>query len=185
MPTKKSGNFDKIKGILIIVIGVLVLTLLTLIVIYPKTDNSTRQGSDSENTTKGSIVELGALEYDFTSDKAVKRTDARLLKLKSFLNTEGEENLGPNCNPVYHNVMMSNPDETQILLNYGCSYPNARMFAVYQNEEWKFVSPTNQFNTFGIPLCTHVDANGIDRTIAPVCVNENLDDITKLDYVVR
>lgn len=185
MPAKKNENFDKSKGILIVVVGVLILLLLALVVMYPKTEGSNGQNLASLSSPNGSIARLGPLEYDFSGDRAIKRTDTHLMSLKSFLIAEGEKSVGPNCNPVYHNVLMANADEKQVLLHYGCSYPSARMFAVRENEKWKLISPTNQFDTFGIPLCTHVDANNIDRAIAPVCVNENSTNDTRLDYIVR
>lgn len=184
MSTKKNGNFDKTKGILIVVIGVLVLTLLGLFITYSKPYSVTRNNV-STNSPKGSIVQLGKLEYDFSSGKPIKRTDANLISLKSFLITEGNKSVGPNCDPVYHIVMMSSSDEKQVLLSYGCPYPNARMFAVRQNEEWQLISPTNQFDMFGIPLCTHVDTNNIDRTIAPVCAKEDTTNDAQLVYRVR
>lgn len=185
MSTKKNKNFDKSKRIFIVIIGMLVLVILALVVMYPKAAGDDGQNTASISSANGSIARLGPLEYDFSGDRAVKRTDAHLMSLKSFLIAEGEKSVGPNCNPVYHNVLMASADEQQVLLNYGCSYPSARMFAVRENERWKLITPTNQFDTFGVPLCAHVDANSIDRTIAPICANENPADDTRLDYIVR
>lgn len=134
-----------------------------------------------KQTTRNSHVSLGALEYNQSNDRLVKRTDDSTNELRAFLTRLNDAS---GCaDSTYHNVIAASPDEQQILLNYGCGYPNARMFAVKQNGEWKRLSPTNQFDQFGIPRCAHVDANHISRTIAPVCVEEAAG--TDPRYVVR
>lgn len=183
MTKKKRSNFDKTKGILITIIGILTVGLIALISTYPVEDAATL--NQSEGAVSGSIVDLGALQYDFTGDKAVKRTDAHLASLESFLKAEGEESVSSNCDTVYHNVVAASSDERQVLLSYGCGYPSIGMFAVYSGNQWRTISPTNQFNEFGIPRCGHVEENNIERTIAPVCDDRSLDGNEQKGYVVR
>ena len=183
MTKNKKSNFDKTKGILIVVIGILIVVLIALISAYPKNDIAMQ--NQVENTPTGSIVSLGMLQYDFTGNKAVKRTDAHLVSLESFLKAEGEKSVNLNCDTVYHNVVAASPDEKQVLLSYGCGYPAIGMFAVYADDEWKTISPTNQFNEFGIPRCEHVEENNIERNIAPVCDDRSLDGSEQKGYVVR
>lgn len=127
--------------------------------------------SDTPEQPKSTIhTSLGALAYSFDHDRATKRTDAGVTDIQKFLEAEGRRS---GCGgPVYHNVMAANEDETQLLLNYGCGYPNARMFAQLENGKWRTISPTNQFDVFGIPRCEHVTENHIAVRIAPVCTED-------------
>jgi hypothetical protein len=115
-------------------------------------------------------ISLGPLTYKVENGRAVKRTDPTVTELQSFLEAQGRNS---GCQTtVYHNVIAASPDEKQVLLNYGCNSPEARMFAVNTNGQWRTVSPTNQFDSLGIPLCEHVEQNNISVSIAPVCFNQ-------------
>jgi len=115
-----------------------------------------------------SRVGLGSLEYVLKDDHYVKRTDTATNELRAFLEDLNRTSGCPES--VYHEVIAVTPDETQVLLRYGCDSATARMFAVKVEGSWRTLSPTNQFDQFGIPLCDHVTSNNISRTIAPVCV---------------
>ncbi|MDQ3065192.1 MAG: hypothetical protein M3Q36_02890 [bacterium] len=182
MTVKKSNSFDKSKGILVIIIGLLLFSLMSVVVSYSKKASDAQGNIDFQ---KGSIVSLGSLEYDFSSGKAVKKTDANLASLRSFLIAEGEKSVGSNCETVYHNVIVASPDEKEVLLDFGCTHPGSRMFAVQREGKWQLLSPTNQFDLFGIPRCEYVDSNNIDRSIAPVCTSQSLDGTSSNEYSVR
>jgi hypothetical protein len=181
MTVKSKKQFDKSKGLMIIAIGILLLTLTYILATYPR--GTTEQHASTSRT--GAHVSLGALEYDFSSGKAVKRIDKNISELKSFLTTRAEQEISPNCDTVYYNVVATSSKEEQVLLHYGCGYPNAGMFAVKKDGAWKFISPTNQFDTFGIPACSHVNENDIEATIAPVCGNESTTSGYSISYQTR
>lgn len=167
---------------LLAIIGILLILLLIVSIGYVKESVESEQETATDPAQTGSIASIGAMQYDFSSGKAVKRTDETVSKLKAFLVAEGNKSVGPNCPTVYHNVIVASPDETQVLLAYGCGDPGSRMFAVQIDGTWKTLSPTNQFDLFGIPLCDHVNSNNIDRSIAPVCATELSESIS---YQVR
>lgn len=135
---------------------------------------------------KQPIVTLGVVEYDFSSGKAVKRTTPLATSLRTFLN----ESAAKDCNavqsfmePAQYTVVAATKDAKQVLVGYGCGNTVSRMFAVYENSAWKFLSPTNQFDmTTNAPLCSHVEENGIKKEIAPVCYKVSRGAIT---YHVR
>lgn len=177
-PKKRSHKF---KGAIAIAIGMLFLSLLAVLIAHPK--NSSYQQTNT--VEPGVHVSLGAMEYSISAEKAVKRTDKNVTELRSFLTKAANEDISDNCPTVYYNLVAPSTNEDQVLLNYGCGYPDARMFAVKQNGTWKFITPTNQFDTFGIPACSHVNKNHIEATIAPVCGNGMTDDETGISYEAR
>lgn len=174
MTAKPKRQFDKTKGILIIATGLVSLFLIILLSVYL---GSNRQISNLET---GAHVSLGGMDYDFSNGKAIKRTDKNITELKSFLTAAAEKDVSKNCPVSYYNVITSSKNEDQVLLGYGCYHPTARMFAVKQKGSWEFITPTNQFDLLGIPLCSHVTKHNIEASIAPVCASED-----GLKYEVR
>lgn len=176
-------RLNKLKGVAIIVTGILLLVLLAIFVAYPRSDNNVSQQTKSADSSVH--ISVGPLTYDFSSGKAIKRTDQGVVGLRDFLMTIGKKEISTNCESVYYNVIVASVDEDQVLLNYGCGSPNARMFAVKKDTTWKLISPTNHFDMFGIPECSHVYQNGIDVAIAPVCGDGITTGDGKGSYVVR
>lgn len=115
-------------------------------------------------------VSLGAMEYAFADDKAVKRDDAATDRLRAFLEQAAQKDIELGCQSTYYNVVRYTKDESQLLLAYGCDYPGARMFAVKSGAVWRLLSPTNQFDDLGTPSCDHIAEYSISAEIAPVCV---------------
>lgn len=121
----------------------------------------------------GPVVTLGMLEYEVIDGKAVKRDTPMTNSLRTFL----EERAAKDCDadhafmePAEYTVVAATKNMTQVLLGYGCGDLSARMFAVYEDDGWKFLSPTNQFDmTTNAPLCSHVEKHDIKKEIAPVC----------------
>jgi hypothetical protein len=167
---KTAHRVDTVKGVMIITIALLLLALITLIVIYPRT--ATTQAA---NASEGVYVSLGAMEYDFSSGKAVKVTNDKITTLRAFLTEQGKSDISDICPSTYYNVVSTTEDQDQVLLEYGCYHPSAHMFVVYENNAWKMLSPTNNFSTLPIATCQHVNDNHISPALAPVCMN-NLDD---------
>jgi hypothetical protein len=130
----------------------------------------------------GVHISLGAMQYSFTGATAVKRTDTTITGLQSFLEHYGQKDIDLGCSSTYYNVIAYTKDESQILLNYGCDYPNARMFGIRDGDSWKLISPTNHFDLFGVPECAYLAEYSISREIAPVCVGQPM---TNSDYQVR
>lgn len=189
MATKDKRNFDKTKGILVIIIGLLVgLIILAIPLAKVYIDRLKAAAELTQDVSSGIFVSLGPLEYAIDADKqtATKRTGGDIENLRSFLYEEGTKSI-EHCESVYHNVIMANDAENQVLLKYGCGYPDARMFAVFDGGAWKAISPTNQFDSFGIPACEHADKNNIDASLAPVCIevwpHESVD--SKPKYRIR
>lgn len=123
--------------------------------------------------TEQSTVTLGVLEYDFSSGKAVKRTTPLVTSLRAFLNDAAAKDckaVHDFMDPTQFTVHAATKDMKQVLLGYGCGDLSSRMFAVYEDDAWKFLSPTNQFDMITqTPLCSHVKEYGIKKEIAPVC----------------
>ncbi len=123
------------------------------------------------------MVTLGMLEYDLSSGKAVKRDAPILTSLRTFL----DEAAAKDCNaihsfmePAQYTVISATDDMKQVLLGYGCGDVSAHMFAVYDNDAWRMISPTNHFDAmYGMPECDYVKTNSISKQIAPVCFVEN------------
>ena len=170
---KNKQRFSKFEIILSVLLILALSVIAVLLVTYPK------NSSDNDSTaTNGVFVNLMSVQFDISSGKLVKRTDNDFNKLKSFVNTTGEKDIALGCKSVYYNSMLESKDKKQVLFAYGCDHPGARMFAVENNGEWNFISPTNQFDEFSIPLCNYVDKYNIDQTIAPVCHNApSLEDV--------
>ena len=110
---------------LLAIIGILLILLLIVSIGYFKQTAESQQHTATNPAQTGSIASIGAMQYDFSSGKAVKRTDETVAKLKAFLVAEGNKSVGPNCPTVYHNVIVASPDETQVLLAYGCGDPGS------------------------------------------------------------
>jgi len=158
--TKNKKAFDKTKLFLVIVIGVLALTLGVLIVTY------TRPIAIQQSS--GTDINMGSLRYGIKDNRAVSRDDEFTKGLKAFL-VNKVDNSGCSTSARY-TVIATSSDEMQVLLGYGCDNTDARMFAVKQDNEWKELSPTNQFNgTTNLPSCELTDGNNISVEIAPVC----------------
>lgn len=130
-------------------------------------------------------VELGSYRYDFQGTKAVKLTDDNVTSLDEFLTIAAKKDISLGCKKVYYLVTAHSEDKKQVLLNYGCENPGSRMYAVQESGKWKFISPTNQFDMLGIPLCSHVEKNNIAKSIAPVCYSETNDAESPLQYRAR
>lgn len=128
-------------------------------------------------------VELGSYRYEFKDGNATKRTDALTNSLQKFLDKKAAADCA-GLEPSRYNVIAASVDRTQVLLGYGCNgNTDARMFAVHQDDRWKLLSPTNQFDSVThIPRCEHVEKYQIDKSLAPVCYNDENESIT---YIVR
>lgn len=179
MPRKKQPQFDKSKAILLGLVAGLTGIVVTLMV---------AQSVVSRNLANSSMnmprVSLGSMQYDIVDGQAVKRADETVKSLKTFLVALTEKDNQHDCDS-YYNVVLASEDEKQILLEYGCPYPNARMFAVNDGSEWRTISPTNHFDIFGVPECSYVNGNNIDRSLAPVCVNWGGEADETISYTVR
>jgi hypothetical protein len=171
--TKNKQRFSKFEIVLSVLLVLALSAIVVLLVTYPK--NSSNNDSTA---TSGVFVNLHSVQFDISSGKLVKRTDDDFNKLNSFVNATGEKDIELGCKSVYYTSMVVSKDKKQVLFAYGCDHPSARMYAVENNGEWSFISPTNQFDEFGIPLCNYVDKYNIDPTIAPVCRDaSSLEDI--------
>jgi hypothetical protein len=116
-------------------------------------------------------ISLGVLQYEFSGDKPTLRTDAATVDLRKFLNHEAATSGCPTTMPAYEHIVAHSHSEDQILLHYGCGGADSPMFAIKTADGWKALSPTNQFNDFGVPACSYLTDNIISKEIAPVCVD--------------
>lgn len=141
------------------------------------------KGEPIRNHIPKAQVELGSYRYEFTGDKAIKRSDKLTTSLQVFLDKKAASDCA-GLAPSRYNVISSSSDRTQVLLGYGCNgNTDARMYAVYVNSAWKLLSPTNQFDLVtNTPRCEYVTANAIDKSLAPVCFNKTA---TIKTYIVR
>lgn len=140
----------------------------------------------SDNTSQQSKVEVGVFALEDRDGKPYISDDAYVQDLKDFLTEEQRTSGCPDTDVEY--VLAANKDKTQVLVRYGCQYDDARKFAVLKDDGWKTISPTNQFDIFGIPSCEMVNTNNIQKNIAPVCWNSGDDSYgvrEVLPYVIR
>lgn len=180
---KNKKSTQSSKRIIYILSAVIAILVASLIFSLTNQDNTNR--TDTSNETNAINVELGSYQYDFQGTKAVKLSDENVTSLDEFLTTAAKKDISSNCEKSYYWVMAFSDDRKQVLLNYGCENPGSRMFAVQESGKWKFISPTNQFDMLGVPLCSHVNENDITKSIAPVCYNETNDTEHSLKYQVR
>ncbi len=125
---------------------------------------------------KETSINLGMFNYEVKGDKALKRDDQLSEGLRASLLSDAIVGCDLNTGPAgTYNVVAFSADRHQALVGYGCGSTDARLFAVYeeQNQTWKLLSPTNQFDTFYIPRCEYVQSNAISPEIAPVCYDQN------------
>jgi len=119
------------------------------------------------------VVSLGPIEYTVKDGKATKNTNSTLTSLRSFLEKNAKTDCKNMGKPARYFVRASTDDVSQVLLGYGCGDSSASMYAVRTGDTWKFISPTNHFDTFGIPECDYVSNYVINKQIAPVCYVAN------------
>lgn len=136
------------------------LSILVVALLYQATKNP--------NTPS---ISLGAMGHQIVDGKAVKRTDVPVQSLKAFLHEKAANEGCPSDKSAYEHVAAVTKDENQALLKYGCGAADSPMYIVKKNGVWTSVSPTNQFDTFGIPSCEHLNEHAISKEVAPVCVN--------------
>lgn len=178
---KKSTHSDRR---IVYIVSVLIFILLVIIfILFIKLDTDGKLSTSYEGRALN--IELGSYQYDFQGEKAVKLSDKNVTSLNEFLVAAAKENISSGCERVYYWVMEFSDDKKQVLLNYGCVNPASRMFAVQESGKWRFISPTNQFDAFGVPLCSHVNDNNIAKRIAPVCFSETNDSKHPHQYQVR
>lgn len=128
-------------------------------------------------------VQLGSYEYEIKDGKATKFTDAKTTSLRSFLESEVKNSGCTTEGPAVERVVTFTKDRDQVLLDYGCYWGGAHMFAVYKDGAWQGVSPTNHFEIqYGLPECSHVEQSGISKEIAPVCYTTH---DANISYTVR
>ena len=187
---KKPANFKVTKSKNEIITAVLIGLVTALIVIVigvillQSNQTSDKTSQMAEKVDNGS-VNLGSLGFRIEGGKAVTRNDSATQELRDFLKADVKKS-GCKDNNGVTAVIAHSQDEKQLLLGYGCGNSVARMFAVKKDDEWKAISPTNQFNLFEIPSCKMVDENNISNEIAPVCQNEKkVGDNLSYDYKIR
>lgn len=168
---------DRTKTLLSVLVVILTIVASILSVYIYISRNNTDVNDTATNTstsTTGPYVNVGLLQFDIVDGKGTKRTDAAFINMKAFLDRESANSrcgVSGSAGPGYVSVVASTTDQKQLLLAYGCVQAGAKMYAVNINNEWKTISPTNEFNNFEIPGCYYLDHNNISPEIGPVCAN--------------
>jgi hypothetical protein len=165
-----------------ILYAVIILLVCVSLVLGIKLHNKSRYQAA---LTPAINVSLGPLSYTIINGKPVDNSSPNVLTLKSYLTATAQKDIELGCKTTYYHVIAASQNEEQVLLNYGCDYPNAQMFATYNSGGWKLISPTSEFDRFGIPSCDYVNQYNISTSIAPVCVNGLLQNSFSLQYQVR
>ena len=187
---KKPANFKVTKSkneIMTAVLIGLVTALIVIVigVILLQSNQTSDKTSQTVEKVDNGFVNLGSLGFRIEGGKAVIRNDSAVQEIRDFLKADVKKS-GCRDNNGVDVVIAHSQDEKQLLLGYGCGNSVARMFAVKKDDEWKAISPTNQFNLFEIPSCKMVDENNISNEIAPVCQNEKkVGDNLSYDYKIR
>ena len=178
----KSKN-EIMTAVLIGLVTALIVIVIGVILLHAN-QTSDKTSQTAEKVDNGS-VNLGSLSFRIEGGKAVTRNDSATQELRDFLKAEVKKS-GCKDNNGVATVIAHSQNEKQLLLGYGCGNSVARMFAVRKEDDWKVISPTNQFNLFEIPSCKMVDENNISNEIAPVCQNEKkVGDNLSYDYKIR
>jgi hypothetical protein len=187
---KKPANFKVTKSkneiITAVLIGLVTALIVIVIgVILLQSNQTSDKTSQTVEKVDNGFVNLGSLGFRIEGGKAVIRNDSAVQEIRDFLKADVKKS-GCRDNNGVDVVIAHSQDEKQLLLGYGCGNSVARMFAVKKDDEWKAISPTNQFNLFEIPSCKMVDENNISNEIAPVCQNEKkVGDNLSYDYKIR
>ena len=187
---KKPANFKVTKSkneiITAVLIGLVTALIVIVIgVILLQSNQTSDKTSQTVEKVDNGFVNLGSLGFRIEGGKAVIRNDSAAQEIRDFLKADVKKS-GCRDNNGVDVVIAHSQDEKQLLLGYGCGNSVARMFAVKKDDEWKAISPTNQFNLFEIPSCKMVDENNISNEIAPVCQNEKkVGDNLSYDYKIR
>ena len=187
---KKPANFKVTKSkneiITAVLIGLVTALIVIVIgVILLHVNQTSDKTSQMTEKVDNGFVNLGSLGFRIEGGKAVIRNDSAVQEIRDFLKADVKKS-GCRDNNGVDVVIAHSQDEKQLLLGYGCGNSVARMFAVKKDDEWKAISPTNQFNLFEIPSCKMVDENNISNEIAPVCQNEKkVGDNLSYDYKIR
>ena len=187
---KKPANFKVTKSkneiITAALIGLVTALIVIVIgVILLQSNQTSDKTSQTVEKVDNGFVNLGSLGFRIEGGKAVIRNDSAVQEIRDFLKADVKKS-GCRDNNGVDVVIAHSQDEKQLLLGYGCGNSVARMFAVKKDDEWKAISPTNQFNLFEIPSCKMVDENNISNEIAPVCQNEKkVGDNLSYDYKIR
>ncbi|MES2876547.1 MAG: hypothetical protein V4678_03700 [Patescibacteria group bacterium] len=180
MPHRKNKKIDRTKLLLGISTAVLAVASICLGLALASATNA-----DADTDSKTPInVNLGRMEYVIEGARATKRSNPSLESLRAHLTKLAKKDITLGCESSFYEVSQYTEDESQILLKYGCDYPSAPMYAVKTGNEWKTLSPTNQFSTTGIPLCGYVTQYDIRKEIAPVCYESGQDE-SSLRYFAR
>ena len=187
---KKPANFKVTKSkneiITAVLIGLVTALIVIVIgVILLQSNQTSDKTSQTVEKVDNGFVNLGSLGFRIEGGKAVIRNDSAVQEIRDFLKADVKKS-GCRDNNGVDVVIAHSQDEKQLLLGYGCGNSVARMFAVKKDDEWKAISPTNQFNLFEIPSCKMVEENNISNEIAPVCQNEKkVGDNLSYDYKIR
>lgn len=165
-----------------IIVVSLAIALIGIIIVQAVAIN---QNKDRIKSLDKIQVQLGSMNYDFSSGRATKVDDPSVAELQQLLEGMAGQDVAKGCTSSHYNLITASPDKKQVLLAYGCTHPSARMFVVKKDSGWETISPTNQFDIFGIPACRHVEENEIDKSIAPVCVEDPMNIDGNAKHTVR
>ena len=183
----KANSVDKTRMLLfaLIICAAVITTVLSVYIFstnHPTDKNNA--ATNNSTSTSGPYVSLGLLQFNIVDGKGTKRTDQAFNDMKAFLDKESANSrceVSGSAGQGYFSVVASTSDQKQLLLAYGCTQADAKMYAININGEWKTISPTNRFDNFGIPGCDYLQQNDISPEIAPVCAN-GFDSATGLIY---
>jgi hypothetical protein len=118
-----------------------------------------------------SRVDMLLVAYDFSTGRAIRRTDPLTMSLRTFLVSNVDSQGCPTTQPDYDTVVAATSDRQQLYISYGCGAANNPAYVVYSDGNWHYLSPTNEFSQLGFPLCSYLTLNNISAQIAPVCVD--------------
>jgi hypothetical protein len=182
-PISRSKKTKATQNTRLVVIEIIILLLVIVIGILFATAQRTNNSSVATIPSTTSRVNTLAVAYDVSSGKAVKRTDPLTMSMRNFLETTADASGCPVSQPDYTTIVAATTNREQLFINYGCGAANSPAYVVYSDNNWKFLSPTNEFNPLGFPACDYLTENSISSQIAPVCV-DNTESRTP-HYMVR
>lgn len=144
-----------------------------------------RTPHESSPSAEQPFVSLGGMRYSIKDGRATIRRDAAVQELQSYLETRSQKEQCGELGAAHLAVKAYSPDETQVLLGYGCGNSEAPMYLKKSDKGWQAISPTNHFyGPFNLPECHYIDEYQLVAAVAPVCV-ERIDSTGAMTYHVR
>ncbi len=157
--TSKKQTQQQTQPYVVLILSIILLTIAAGLAIFASYGTFERGG-----------ISLGAFEFNFKGNKAVRSNDPSIESVSKFLEEDVTKLAACSKNNANVNIIEHSADKTQILVGYGCGrIGDGRAFATKEGDNWKLLPITNNFTPMDIPACSLVDKYKLQPRVAPVC----------------